>query len=195
LPFGLVSSLLIACPSRDRDYDLHSPSDVPEGRPSGCVETPFLGPDAYNASRGIDCSPRTSRAAVTLLRGKVVAEVLTGLPGPGLEGMLVSLHASEGTPMLSHLPKAIAETTTDAQGAFVLSAVLRSGTYFVAVRPAIDQPAVAIQQVAIVERDSQTELLLRVPIDPALRERAEPEPRPAETKREGPEPPPPVLPR
>jgi hypothetical protein len=163
LPFGLVGALLLGCPSRDRDYDLHSPSGVPSGRPSGCVDTPFLGPDAYNAGRGIDCAPRISRTHVTQLRGKVVAEVLGGLPGPGLEAMLVSVHASEGTPVVGHLSAPLAEATTDAQGAFVLSAVLRPGTYFVAVRREPDQPAVAIQQVAIVDGDSQTDLLLRVP--------------------------------
>lgn len=207
LRLGVLSSLLLACPSRDRDYDLHEPSGVAAGRPSGCVDTPFLGPDNYNAGRGIDCTPRTSGASVTMLRGKVVAEALAGLPGAGLEGMLVSVHPATGTPVLSRLPKPLAEATTDAQGAFVLSAVLGEGTYFVAVRPAADQAAVTVQQVSIVERDSQTELLLRVPIDPDLREQAEAEaeavkpapppqadPPPA-SKREGPEPPPPVLPR
>lgn len=155
--------LSTGCPSRDRDYDLESPS-VPAGRSSGCVDTPFLGPDPYNAGQGIDCRPRTSRRTqVTTLRGKVVAEVLGGLPGAGLEGMFVSIHASEGIAVLSRLPSVLAETTTDAQGGFVLSAVLRPGTYIVAVRPEPDEAAVAIQQVSIVERSALPDLLLRVP--------------------------------
>jgi hypothetical protein len=191
--------LLLGCRPRDSDYDLAVPSGVPTGRPSGCVDTPFLGPDPYNASRGIDCTPRTSRASVTMLRGKVVEEALAGLPGAGLEGMLVSVHPASGTPTLSRLPKPLAEATTDAQGSFVLSAVLGAGTYFVAVRPSADQAAVTIQQVSVVERDSQTELLLRVPVDPKLREAAKPKPAPplphvdpppSESKPEGPEPPP-----
>ncbi|MFV8753760.1 hypothetical protein ACNOYE_24720 [Nannocystaceae bacterium ST9] len=211
---ALLLGLLAACPSRDRDYDLRTPSDVPNGRPSGCVDTPFLGPDPYNASRGIDCSPRSSRTNVTMLRGKVVAEALAGLPGPGLEGMLVTIHPHEGTPVPGRLPKQLGEATTDAQGTFVISVVLDAGTYVIAVRPAVDQAAVTIQQIEVAGRDSQRELLLLVPIDPELRERAEareaelperpelPEPPPPnvdppapEPKREGPEPPPPVLPR
>jgi hypothetical protein len=101
-----------------------------------------------------------------VLRGKVVAEVLSGLPGQGLEGMLVTVHASEGTPVLDRMPESLAETITDAQGAFVLSTVLREGTYIVAVRRAADQPALAVQQVVVDERESQGELLLRVPVDP-----------------------------
>ena len=209
LPIGLVISLC-GCPSHDRDYDLLSPSDVPKGRPSGCVDTPFLGPDQQNASRGIDCTPRTSRTHVTMLRGKVVAEALAGLPGAGLEAMLVSVHRIDGAPALDHLPKPLAEVTTDAQGSFVISVVLGAGSYYVAVRASADQAAVAIQQITVAERDSTTALLLRVPIDPELREQAEAEahteahgdstPEPAakvepQPRPEGPAPPPPVLPR
>lgn len=152
---SLLLGLSTGCPSRDRDYDLQTPSGVPAGRPSGCVDTPFLGPDPYTASRGIDCTHQSRRTRVTSLRGKVVAEVLGALPGAGLEKMLVSVHASEGLPL--------AETTTDAQGAFELTATLRPGTYFVAVRAAPDQAALAIQKVEIVDGATPSELLLRVP--------------------------------
>ncbi len=112
-----------------------------------------------------------------MLRGKVVAEALAGLPGQGLASMLVSVHPLEGLVSPSRLEPALVETTTGPQGDFSLSVLLAPGEYVVAVRPAEDQPAVTLHRLWISEQESVgADLLLIVPMDPALREKAERQP-------------------
>ncbi|MFO7562138.1 MAG: hypothetical protein R6X02_05815 [Enhygromyxa sp.] len=133
---------------------------APTERSTGCIDTPFIGPDHRSTTSGVQCGREASPEAL-LLRGRVVRETLAGLPGEGLEALLVSVHAVAGRSPLSHLPPAQAETKTDPQGAFVVP-LTHVGEYVIAVRAEPRGPVLAARRVQAGLDEPLPELLLLV---------------------------------
>jgi hypothetical protein len=128
---------------------LRRSQDPPE-RASGCIDTPFIGGDVHATTSGLSCGRERSPEAA-LLRGRVVSEELGGLPGAGLEGLWVTLHASDagGGPLqLDALPPARAEQQTGPGGSFSIARTGAHGQeYVLAVRLEPDSPPLAARRV------------------------------------------------
>jgi hypothetical protein len=104
---------------------LRQPGDLPE-RSTGCIDTPYLGNDPGTRTTGIVCG-RARSADAGVLEGRVIEQLAGGLPGGAAEGLLVSVHVLDETPLnLDALPPARAQGTTNAQGEFSLARVLQS---------------------------------------------------------------------
>ncbi len=103
-----------------------------------------------------------------LLRGRVVGETASGLPGPGLEGVWVSVHVFHGAVQLTRLPPARAETKTGPQGAFAIS-LNGAGEYVIAVRAEPDGPVLTARRIVTSSANRPADLMLTVPLDDALR--------------------------
>lgn len=180
-----VSLIGLGCTnSGDPRAELRGPQDLSE-RPTGCIDTPFVGPDHRTSTLGVRCGREASPDAV-LLRGRVVGETQSGLPGPGLEGVWVSVHAITGAVQLSHLPPARAEIETGPQGAFAIS-LTGLGEVLIVVRSDPNGPVLSARRVAA-HADARTpELVLTVPLAEDQRERAAPTtaPAPSESTRSG----------
>jgi hypothetical protein len=140
---------------------LRQPDDLAT-RPSGCIDTPFVGPDHRSSTVGIHCGREASPDAA-LLRGRVVGETETGLPGAGLEDLWVSVHVIEGAVELSRLPPAQAETRTGPQGAFAI-ALSGAGEYVIAVRGEPGGPVLGARRIVTQADARPPELVLRVPL-------------------------------
>jgi hypothetical protein len=136
-------------------------------RTTGCIDTPFVGPDHRSSTTGVQCGREASPNSVTL-RGRVVAEQ-SGLPGAGLERLRVYVHAIDGALQLDRLAPALAETSTGPQGAFAVSVdtVLEGGECLLVVRAEPDGPVLAARRI---EALSTSELVLLVPQDPRATE-------------------------
>ena len=152
-----------------------APNEYAE-RPSGCIDTPFVGPDHRSTTSGVQCGREASPGAVTL-RGRVVSESIAGLPGAGLEALWVSVHAVDGGSELARLPPARAQTRTDPQGAFAVS-LTRVGEYVITVRGEPDGPVLAARRIDARGDEPLPELLLLIP-DPSEQAALEPEADPA----------------
>ena len=96
-----------------------------------------------------------------MLRGRVVGEGPGGLPGGGIEGVWVTVHAIRGPLQLDRLPPALAEVESGPQGSF---AVARGGggEVVVVVRATPDGPVLAAKRLAPVN-DAEPELVLQIP--------------------------------
>lgn len=144
-------------------------------RSTGCVDTPFIGPDHRSVTSGVQCGREASPDAM-VVRGRVVGETIAGLPGPGLEALWVSVHAIDGSAQLSRLPPAQAETKTGPQGAFALP-LTRTGDHLIVVRAESGGPVLAARRVQASLDASLPELLLLVASEQAaLAPEAEPQP-------------------
>ena len=167
----LIAALLAACGGpggRGRAPALRQPSDSP-GRTDGCIDTPFIGGDEQATPSGIQCG-RADSGEVVLLRGRVVGEALSGLPGAGLEGLWVGLHnLGDGAVNLAALPPPMAETKTGPQGSFTLPAGI-AGERMIAVRLKPDGRLLAAQRLSATEAG---EITLFVPLDDELRSELE----------------------
>lgn len=129
-------------------------------RTTGCIDTPFMGPDHRSSIVGVQCGREASPNQVTL-GGRVVAQT-SGLPGAGLEHLRVYVHAIDGALQLDRLGPVLGETETGPQGAFAIS-VTAVGECLVVVRAKPDGPLLSARRV---EAQSTGELLLLVPQDP-----------------------------
>ncbi|KIG16908.1 hypothetical protein DB30_04070 [Enhygromyxa salina] len=135
-------------------------------RPSGCIDTPFIGGDAV-ATTAVTCGRERSPNA-SILRGRVVSEELGGLPGAGIEGVWVTLHPLDDRPLrLDALPPAIAQTQTGPQGSFAVPLGRRSAiAYVIAVRLEPDSAPLTAQRVEGQQADQAgqaDQVVLRVP--------------------------------
>lgn len=140
---------------------LRAPQDTPQPRPSGCIDTPLIGADHRSTTSGVSCGRERSPEA-SLLRGRVLAEELGGLPGAGIEGLWVTLHRLEDGPLrLDALPPAKAEAKTGPQGSF---SIQRSGAreYVIAVRAQLDGPVLTARRVEVTGVEPASELVLTV---------------------------------
>lgn len=146
---------------------LRPPSDAP-GRSEGCIDTPFIAGDERATRAGIQCG-REARGDVTMISGQVVGEALSGLPGPGLEGLWVGVHSlGDGAVNLDALPLPTAETTTGPQGRFSLPA-RAAGELMIAVRIDAGGRLLAAQRLAPGAATGPISLV--VPLDDDLRRR------------------------
>jgi hypothetical protein len=157
--------LLIAagCPnSGDSRPKLRAPDELAP-RTTGCIDTPFIGPDQQRSTAGVQCGREASPITMTV-RGRVVAQSGGGLPGAGLEGLRVCVHAIDGALQLDRLPPALAETTTGPQGAFVISLPHAgehlTGEYLIAVRAEPDGPVLAARRIEAASTTSELVLLV-----------------------------------
>jgi hypothetical protein len=154
----VVLLLSCACSGRaDRDRRPRAPSD----RPTGCIDTPHIGGDHRATTTGIGCGGRPGHTV--LLHGRVTMLVDGGLPGPGVEGLLVGVHPFGG--QLDHLPPARAESKTGPQGEFSLS-FIGSGEYVVTVRAEASGPVLAARRITAEAGDRTEPLNLQIPGSP-----------------------------
>ncbi|MCA9699238.1 MAG: hypothetical protein KC431_17065 [Myxococcales bacterium] len=144
--------------------EFRQPGDYPE-RPSGCIDTPFIGPDAHTTSSGVVCG-RQRRSTAALLRGRVVSGMPGGLPGPGLEGMWITVHAGEG-PVGSQLSAPRTETQSGPQGSFSCSVGVADGNgaeeLVLVVRKTPDGPVLAAKRVRAVAGENPDVILIVSP--------------------------------
>jgi hypothetical protein len=166
----LVSAAALSGCSKPGDARvfLRRPQAAPQPRPSGCIDTPFIGGDHRATTAGINCGRERSPEA-SLLRGRVVGEVLGGLPGAGIEGVWVTLHPLdpvEDRPLqLDVLPPAKVEVQTGPQGSF--SVGLRGAeAYVIVVRAQRGSPPLAARRVEVADVERSGELVLTVPSEP-----------------------------
>jgi hypothetical protein len=158
---ALLPVLLLACScskSAGSGPKLRSPDEY-AARTTGCIDTPFIGPDQRSAS-GVQCGREASPTAVQL-RGRVVADA-GGLPGAGLEAMTVSVHVTSGALQLERLPPARAETETGPQGVFALS-LPNVGECLIVVRAEPGGRVLAARRIEITDAAQMPELVLLVP--------------------------------
>lgn len=155
--------------SGDSRPKLRQPDELAP-RTTGCIDTPFVGPDHRSSTVGVQCGREASPTAVTL-RGRVVAQ-RGGLPGAGLEHLRVYVHAIDGALQLDRLPPALVETVTGPQGAFAVS-LEHVGECLLVVRAEATGPVLAARRLACV---STSDLVLPVPQEARASERPPLEP-------------------
>ena len=130
-------------------------------RPTGCIDTPFISPDHRSTTTGVQCGREASPASM-VLRGRVVRETATGLPGSGVEALWVSVHAFDGSSPIDRLPPAQADTRSGPQGAFAVP-LTYVGEYVIAVRAEPGGPVLAARRITADLDAPLSELLLVVP--------------------------------
>ncbi|HVI00946.1 MAG TPA: hypothetical protein VM869_19650 [Enhygromyxa sp.] len=150
--------------SADSRPKLRQPDELAP-RTTGCIDTPFVGPDHRSSTAGVQCGREASPTVVTL-RGRVVAEASGGLPGAGLEHLRVHVHAIDGALRLDRLPPALVESTTGPQGAFAVS-LEHVGECLIVVRPESGGPVLAARRIECV---STSDLVLLVSQEDRARE-------------------------
>ena len=94
------------------------------------------------------------------LRGRVVAEAIGGLPGEGLEGLWIGVHAvGDRAVNLASLPPPVVEGETTVGGSFAL---IVSGTteLLVVVRERAGGELLAAQRVSAASLDGELQLLV-----------------------------------
>lgn len=167
LGWGLALLLAGACAARGEPRaEPRPPEGMPE-RPSGCIDTPYIGGDQRATTTGTRCGRKASKDPV-LLRGRVGTQDERGLPGPALEGAWVTIHPLEGGPLrLEALPPARAESRTGPQGSFSIS-LFGAGEYVLAVRLERSGPMLAARRIQAQAADRTPELSLLVPLDPRI---------------------------
>jgi hypothetical protein len=136
-------------------------------RPTGCIDTPFISPDHRSTTSGVQCGREASPVGL-LLRGRVVSETSTGLPGVGIEALWVSVHAIDHSAQVDRLPPARAETQSGPQGAFAVR-LTYVGEYVIAVRAEPGGPVLAARRISTDLDAPLPELLLVVPQHPSER--------------------------
>ena len=112
-------------------------------------------------SSGIRCGREPSPIAA-LVRGRVVSEIMSGLPGLGQEALWVTLHAIDGPREIGRLPPARAETQTGPQGAFTIP-LDGAGVYVIAVRAERGGPVIAARRIEATAEVPLEPLLLLIP--------------------------------
>lgn len=176
----LVLLLVAGCSNSGASRPKFSPPNELAPRTTGCIDTPFIGPDVQRSTAGVQCGREASPKQVTL-HGRVVEQSSAGLPGPGLEHLHVSVHPIIGALQLDRLPPALAETITGPQGAFAIS-LSNGGELVIVVRAEPAGPVLAARRIdAAGARADQSELVLLVSSSerPALTSPSEPaDPRP-----------------
>lgn len=147
-PLQLAPLLLLigsGCPNSGASGPkLRQPNELAP-RTTGCIDTPFIGPDQLRSTAGVQCGREASPTAVTV-RGRVVAQVSGGLPGAGLESLRVYVHAIDGAVQLDRLAPALAESTTGPQGAFAV-AFTGVGECLIVVRAEPGGPVLAARRI------------------------------------------------
>lgn len=139
----------------------------PSERPTGCIDTPHIGGDHRATTSGINCGGRPHSAKTVLIHGRVTALIEGGLPGPGVEGLWVSVHVFGGDSVTLGASTARAETKTGPQGAFTLSFV-GTGEYVVSVRAQASGPVLAARRVTVDAGDRSEPVNLQVALDGSL---------------------------
>jgi hypothetical protein len=164
----LAAVVLFACTKGEPQAELRRPEDIPE-RPTGCIDTPFIAGAPGGPTPGIRCGREKSPDAV-LLRGRVSVQDAQGLPGPGVEGVWVSVHPLEGPLRLDALEPARAEVKTGLQGAFSIS-FSGTGEHVIVVRLEPGGSVLAARRIRAQAGDASEQLVLLVPLDDGVRER------------------------
>jgi len=140
------------------------PTQPAAGRSPLCPEAPV----------GVAGSPDVRRcsyedavgAGATRLSGRVEAASPMAGTGPGLEGIVVTVHVVDDPVRAAGFGRTVARARTDAQGRFSLSAVLPPGTYDVAARTSPEGPVLAVRRLRLDGKGVRTvdDLLLVVPL-------------------------------
>jgi hypothetical protein len=130
-------------------------------RTTGCIDTPFIAPDSGSgsATSGIQCG-REPTPSAQLVRGRVVSATASGLPGPSLAGVWVSVHLVRGALEAGTLPPVHAEVVTNPQGEFVIS-VAGAAEVVLGVRTSVDGSVFPARRLAAA--DERREIVLIVP--------------------------------
>ena len=115
-------------------------------------------------------------AGATRLSGRVEAASPVAATGPGIEGILVTIHVVDDPARAAGFGRTVARARTDAQGRFSLSAVLPPGTYDVVARTSPEGPALAVRRLRLDGKRVRTvdDLLLVVPLGEAGTDAAQP---------------------
>lgn len=130
-------------------------------RTTGCIDTPFIGPDNHSTTSGVQCG-REATPSAQLARGRVVGATPSGLPGPSLAGVWVTVHLVRGGLDSGQLPPVHAEVETGPQGEFVIS-VAGAEEVVLGVRTRPGGPVFAARRLTTSE--PRSDLLLIVPAE------------------------------
>jgi len=109
-------------------------------------------------------------ASVLRLTGKVLAEAEPGMPGRGLNNILVTVHVLDGPVRLASPGKLVGHARTTPQGDYSISAPLKPGDYLLLAKDQATETLLGYRQLTIgqeVGTLANTDIL--VPLDERLK--------------------------